>query len=149
MSAPRTAVVTGGGRGLGRAHALVLAATGHAVVVNDLGRSLAGEGEDLGPAQHVVAEIERLGGRAVTNHDDVADWDGAAALVVPEVRPVLGRVSMDMLTVDLTPCPGAGIGSRVELWGANLPIDDVAAAAGTIGYELMCAIAQRVPVRAE
>ncbi|GAB5100160.1 alanine racemase [Caballeronia sp. LP006] len=78
--------------------------------------------------------------------------------VAPEGTPVIvdgvrtklvGRVSMDMLTVDLTPVPHAGIGSRVELWGPNLPIDDVASSCGTIGYELMCAIAQRVPVRAE
>jgi alanine racemase len=62
---------------------------------------------------------------------------------------VVGRVSMDMLTVDLTPVPGAGVGARVELWGPNLPIDDVAQACGTIGYELMCAVAPRVPVRAE
>ena len=65
-------------------------------------------------------------------------------------RPV-GRVSMDMLAVDLTPVPSAGIGSAVTLWGqgpggAVLPIDEVAHAAGTIGYELMCALAQRVPV---
>lgn len=57
---------------------------------------------------------------------------------------VLGRVSMDMLSVDLTPTPNAGIGSKVTLWGDALPIDEVAAAAGTIGYELMCAIAPRV-----
>ncbi len=78
--------------------------------------------------------------------------------IAPEGTPVIvdgirtklvGRVSMDMLTVDLTPCPTAGVGSRVELWGQHLPIDDVAQACGTIGYELMCAIAQRVPVRAE
>jgi alanine racemase len=78
--------------------------------------------------------------------------------VAPEGTPVIvdgvrtrlvGRVSMDMLTVDLTPCTGVGVGTRVEMWGANLPIDDVAASCGTIGYELMCAIAQRVPVRAE
>ncbi|KAG0163715.1 hypothetical protein DFQ30_011127 [Apophysomyces sp. BC1015] len=62
---------------------------------------------------------------------------------------VVGRVSMDMLTVDLTPCPNAGVGSRVELWGPGVPIDDVAAACGTVGYELMCAIAKRVLVRAE
>ncbi|PTB19922.1 alanine racemase [Trinickia symbiotica] len=62
---------------------------------------------------------------------------------------VVGRVSMDMITVDLTPCPTANVGSRVELWGAQLSIDDVARACGTIGYELMCAVAQRVPVRAE
>ncbi|SIT38070.1 alanine racemase 2, PLP-binding [Paraburkholderia piptadeniae] len=58
----------------------------------------------------------------------------------------VGRVSMDMLTVDLTPCPNAGIGSKVELWGEQVKIDDVAASAGTIGYELMCALARRVPV---
>jgi alanine racemase len=78
--------------------------------------------------------------------------------IAPEGTPVIvdgirtklvGRVSMDMLTVDLTPCPTSGVGSRVELWGQHLPIDDVAQACGTIGYELMCAIAQRVPVRAE
>lgn len=56
----------------------------------------------------------------------------------------IGRVSMDMLAVDLTPVPGAGIGTPVELWGAQIPIDDVARAAGTIGYELMCAVAPRV-----
>jgi alanine racemase len=64
----------------------------------------------------------------------------------------VGRVSMDMLAVDLTPVPAAGIGSEVTLWGrgpgdALLAIDDVAHAAGTIGYELMCALAPRVPVR--
>ncbi len=64
----------------------------------------------------------------------------------------VGRVSMDMLAVDLTPVPGAGHGSEVTLWGEGpngmrLPIDEVAHAAGTIGYELMCALAQRVPVR--
>jgi len=58
----------------------------------------------------------------------------------------VGRVSMDLLTVDLTPCPHAGIGSKVELWGEQVKIDDVAASAGTIGYELMCALARRVPV---
>ncbi|CAB3648893.1 Alanine racemase, catabolic [Paraburkholderia sediminicola] len=59
---------------------------------------------------------------------------------------VVGRVSMDMLTVDLTPCPHAQIGSKVELWGEQVKIDDVAHASGTIGYELMCALAKRVPV---
>jgi len=59
---------------------------------------------------------------------------------------VVGRVSMDMLTVDLTPCPEAGIGSNVELWGDQVRVDEVAEASGTIGYELMCALARRVPV---
>lgn len=58
----------------------------------------------------------------------------------------VGTISMDMLAVDLTPCPQAGIGSPVELWGNEIKIDDVAAAAGTVGYELMCALAPRVPV---
>jgi len=60
---------------------------------------------------------------------------------------------MDMLAVDLTPLPAAGVGSEVTLWGqssagAVLPIDEVAMAAGTIAYELMCALAARVPARA-
>ncbi len=64
----------------------------------------------------------------------------------------VGRVSMDMITVDLSPVPLAGPGSEVTLWGHGpqdslLPIDEVAACAGTIGYELMCALAPRVPVR--
>ena len=59
---------------------------------------------------------------------------------------LVGRVSMDMLTVDLTDLPDAKIGSKVTLWGRGLPIDEVANAAGTIGYELMCALAPRVAV---
>ncbi|MGP9420132.1 catabolic alanine racemase DadX [Ewingella sp. AOP9-I1-14] len=59
----------------------------------------------------------------------------------------VGTVSMDMIMVDLTPCPQAAIGSKVELWGANLPVDDVATVAGTLGYELLSALAPRVPVR--
>lgn len=58
----------------------------------------------------------------------------------------VGAISMDMLAVDLTSCPHAGIGSSVELWGNEVKIDDVASAAGTVGYELMCALAPRVPV---
>ena len=58
-----------------------------------------------------------------------------------------GRVSMDMITVDLTAVPGARVGAEVVLWGEGLPVDEVAAAAGTVGYELLCALAPRVPVR--
>jgi alanine racemase len=58
----------------------------------------------------------------------------------------VGRVSMDMMAVDLGPVPSAGIGSVVELWGSTVAVDDVARSAGTIGYELLCAIAPRVPV---
>jgi alanine racemase len=53
---------------------------------------------------------------------------------------------MDMLCVDLGCVPGAGVGSRVILWGQGLAVDEVASAAGTIGYELLCAVAPRVPV---
>lgn len=59
---------------------------------------------------------------------------------------LVGRVSMDMLTIDISGFEGVGVGAPVELWGRHVPIDDVAAAAGTIGYELMCALATRVPV---
>ena len=77
----------------------------------------------------------------------------ATPVLVDGVRSrTLGRVSMDMLAVDLTPVPAAALGSEVTLWGegpsgSRLPIDEVARAAGTIGYELMCALAPRVPVR--
>jgi alanine racemase len=68
-------------------------------------------------------------------------------VVVDGVRTTLvGRVSMDMMTVDLTPVANARVGSKVTLWGDGLPIDEVAQAAGTIGYELMCALAPRVRV---
>lgn len=69
---------------------------------------------------------------------------GTPVLVNGVRTQLLGRVSMDMLSVDLTPVPAAQVGSDVTLWGEGLPIDDVAAAAGTIGYELMCAITPRV-----
>ena len=71
---------------------------------------------------------------------------GTPVLVDGVRTTLIGRVSMDMITVDLTPVPSAGVGSRVTLWGRGLPIDEVALAAGTIGYELMCALAPRVRV---
>jgi len=61
----------------------------------------------------------------------------------------VGRVSMDMLCVDLESVPHAEAGAEVELWGTQIPIDEVAAAAGTVGYELMCALAPRVPMHVE
>ena len=77
----RVAIVTGAGRGIGRAHALELARHGAKVVVNDYGVSLAGEGTGESPAQEVVAEIEAMGGEAVVNGADVADFAAAEAMV--------------------------------------------------------------------
>ena len=77
----RVAVVTGAGRGLGREHALLFAAEGAKVVVNDLGGNPDGTGADASPASQVVEEIRAAGGEAVANHDDVADWEGAKRLI--------------------------------------------------------------------
>ena len=79
---------------------------------------------------------------------------GTPVLVDGVRTRTLGRVSMDMMAVDLSPVPKARLGSEVTLWGrasngAVLPIDEVAAAAGTLGYELMCAVAPRVPKQVE
>ena len=71
---------------------------------------------------------------------------GTPVLVAGVRTRLVGRVSMDMLTVDLTDVPQARVGTPVVLWGEGLPIDEVAEAAGTIGYELMCALAPRVRV---
>ena len=79
--AGRVAVITGAGRGIGREHALLFAAEGAKVVVNDLGGDADGTGADASPAQRVVDEIRAAGGEAVANHDNVASWDGAKNLV--------------------------------------------------------------------
>jgi alanine racemase len=71
---------------------------------------------------------------------------GTPILVAGQRTETLGRVSMDMLACDLTELPDAGVDSPVVLWGEGLPADEVAAAAGTISYELFCALARRVPV---
>ena len=77
----KVAVVTGAGRGIGREHALALARAGAKIVVNDLGASLAGEGADAGPAHDVVREIQALGGEAVADGENVADFAGAKRLI--------------------------------------------------------------------
>lgn len=82
----RVAIITGAGRGIGREHALLFAAEGASVVVNDLGGSVDGAGDDRSAAQHVVDEITARGGRAVANADDVTDWDGGKRLVESAVE---------------------------------------------------------------
>ncbi len=74
-------LVTGAGRGIGRAHALEFARQGAAVVVNDLGAALDGAGRSASPANEVAEEIRGLGGQAIVNDDDVADWDGSRRLI--------------------------------------------------------------------
>jgi NAD(P)-dependent dehydrogenase (short-subunit alcohol dehydrogenase family) len=77
----RIAVITGAGRGLGRAYALLLASKGAAVVVNDTGVSLEGDGVDVTPAQEVVREIEAAGGQAIASTDSVATPEGGQAII--------------------------------------------------------------------
>ncbi len=77
----RVAIITGAGRGIGREHSLQMAAEGAKIVVNDLGGTTDGTGEDAGPAAEVVQEIKDMGGEAVANTDSVTDWEGAQRMV--------------------------------------------------------------------
>jgi alanine racemase len=114
-------------------------------------------GESVGYGSRFVAEADmRIGVIACGYADGYPRLapDGTPVLIGNVRSRLVGRVSMDMITVDLTPAPDAKPGSVVTLWGASatgavLPIDEIARAAGTVGYELMCALAQRVPTRVE
>ncbi|MFZ2294888.1 MAG: alanine racemase [Polaromonas sp.] len=114
-------------------------------------------GDTVGYGSRFVAEgTMRIGVVACGYADGYPrHCDTGTPVLVNGVRTrMVGRVSMDMITVDLTSVPGAGMGSEVTLWGLasnglGLSIDEVAQAAGTVGYELMCAVAPRVPVTVE
>jgi NAD(P)-dependent dehydrogenase (short-subunit alcohol dehydrogenase family) len=82
----RVAIITGAGRGIGREHALLFASEGAKVVVNDLGGAIDGSGDDRSPAQQVVDEILAMGGEAIANDDNVADWEGGQRLVASTVE---------------------------------------------------------------
>lgn len=86
----RVAIVTGAGRGLGRSHALALAAQGAKIVVNDLGAAKTGEGADASPAEQVVAEIRAMGGEAIIDSSDAASWAGAQAMVDAAIHQLGG-----------------------------------------------------------
>ena len=109
-------------------------------------------GEGIGYDSRFIAEHDmRIGVVACGYADGYPRHavDGTPVMVDGIRTRLVGRVSMDMLTVDLSNLPNAQVGSSVELWGQNIPIDEVANHSGTIGYELMCALALRVPVQVQ
>ncbi|MGW0698361.1 SDR family oxidoreductase [Streptomyces sp. NPDC002867] len=130
----RVTVVTGAGRGLGRAHALAFAAEGARVVVNDLGVGLDGTGGVCGPAQQVVDEIRALGGQAVAHGGDIATAEGAASLIATAVD-AFGRLDTlvnnagflrDRMLVNLDEDDWDAV-MRVHLKGHFLPLRHAAA----------------------
>ncbi len=98
-------------------------------------------------AAYTATKAERIGVVAVGYADGYPRHapNGTPVLVCDKKTQTAGRVSMDMITVDLSDIPEARVGSPVVLWGEGLSVDDVAAAAATVGYELLCAVAPRVP----
>ncbi len=122
----------------------VMTLSSHLIAIQEL---RAGEGIGYG-ATYRVDKNMKIGVVACGYADGYPRHapSGTPVLVNGVVAKTAGRVSMDMITVDLAGVSGARVGSPVTLWGEGMPIDDVATPAGTVGYELMCALGQRVPV---
>jgi NAD(P)-dependent dehydrogenase (short-subunit alcohol dehydrogenase family) len=129
----RVAVITGAGRGIGREHALLFAAEGAAVVVNDLGGGLDGSGADATPAEQVVAEIAAAGGEASADGHDVSDLDGAAQMIEAAVERY-GRIDVlvnnagilrDRFIVNMTEAEWDAV-IRVHLKGHFCPLHHAA-----------------------
>jgi NAD(P)-dependent dehydrogenase (short-subunit alcohol dehydrogenase family) len=108
----KVAVITGAGRGIGRATALYMAARGAAVVVNDSGAAVDGTGRSPQPAQDVAADVTNAGGRAIADTEDVGDWHGAQRLIERALR-TFGQI--DILVNN------AGIGDGRALWDIDEP----------------------------
>jgi NAD(P)-dependent dehydrogenase (short-subunit alcohol dehydrogenase family) len=125
----RVAIVTGAGRGIGRGHALELARQGATVVVNDLGTGIDGIGASPTPAEEVASEIRSIGGEALVNGDDVADWEGAGRLVHTTID-TFGRLDIvvtnagivrDRMLVNMTADDWDAV-IRVHLRGTFAPV---------------------------
>src|SRR5436190_23874203 len=130
----RVAIVTGAGRGIGRGHALEFARQGARVVVNDLGTESDGHGSSTGPAGEVIEMIRSMGGEAVANGDDVADWGGAQRIIATAVD-AFGRLDVlvtnagflrDRMIVSMTEEEWDAV-VRVHLKGTLAPVQLAAA----------------------
>jgi NAD(P)-dependent dehydrogenase (short-subunit alcohol dehydrogenase family) len=134
ICAGRAVIVTGAGRGLGRAHALAFAREGARLVINDTGVERDGTGGGHGPADAVAAEVRELGGEALASYEDVADWDGAARLIQAAVT-AYGQLDVlvnnagilrDRMLVNMTEDDWDGI-IRTHLRGVFAPTRHAAA----------------------
>ncbi|MFF4806309.1 SDR family NAD(P)-dependent oxidoreductase [Streptomyces sp. NPDC001351] len=118
----KVAIVTGGGRGIGRAHALELAGQGAAVVVNDPGGEFSGDGDlNSGPAEDVVRVIAAAGGRAVADTTDISDWDGAGALAQAALE-AFGRLDIVVNNAGITRFGAIDVISRHD-WERTIAVN--------------------------